>query len=530
MSIGREPKSSPPGSDNRTEPQRPISGPSTLIDARIRSTSSYGATGTSRPSLMSRIAPPPSTTVRTPIAPSSSLMIATSAMSGTLVSRYSPSASSDAAISFRTEFFAPGTVISPSSGDERRTMMRGSSGDVGTGGHAITLAARAADSPPCGSHLGCERTRAGDAPARRARAGGARRRPVRAARRPVQRVRARGARERRREHARRHHDVPHRDPVVLVGVRAAGALAPPPSRRGSRTAAELGASGSPGGAPGDRARAARRGIALVRVREHAVHPDGQLRCGRLRDREGSAGRRRGDRALRHRDRAAVRGARRSGRASAGDGAPRVARADRCGGRRARAELLGAHRVPGGRSATRDRPRPADRGGSHRGDAAQQPGLRGQRPRDGERSRRGHRGHVAAAGGPRHGRVASGVRAVARAGCSSPGTCRDGSARRRGSTPSTALATHRPRPRRSATRTCGDGAWSPSRPCRCSPTCSSRPPRSSRTATSTRYVATPASGSRSSRCAPRRRRRSGSSSAAGSPTSQAGAVCSPSRCR
>ena len=45
MSIGRLPKSSPPGSDSRTVPNRPSSGPSTLIEARIRSTSSYGATG-----------------------------------------------------------------------------------------------------------------------------------------------------------------------------------------------------------------------------------------------------------------------------------------------------------------------------------------------------------------------------------------------------------------------------------------------------------------------------------------------------
>ena len=40
MSIGRAPKSSPPGIDRRTRPQRVSSGPSTLIDARIRSTSS----------------------------------------------------------------------------------------------------------------------------------------------------------------------------------------------------------------------------------------------------------------------------------------------------------------------------------------------------------------------------------------------------------------------------------------------------------------------------------------------------------
>ena len=40
MSIGRGPKSSPPGSDTRARPSRASSGPSTTIDARIRSTSS----------------------------------------------------------------------------------------------------------------------------------------------------------------------------------------------------------------------------------------------------------------------------------------------------------------------------------------------------------------------------------------------------------------------------------------------------------------------------------------------------------
>ena len=63
MSIGRAPKSSPPGIDRRTSPQRVSSGPSTLIDARIRSTSSYGATGTRSPSL-SRISRPGSGLLR----------------------------------------------------------------------------------------------------------------------------------------------------------------------------------------------------------------------------------------------------------------------------------------------------------------------------------------------------------------------------------------------------------------------------------------------------------------------------------
>ena len=40
MSIGRAPKSSPPGIDRRTSPHLVSNGPSTLIEARIRSTSS----------------------------------------------------------------------------------------------------------------------------------------------------------------------------------------------------------------------------------------------------------------------------------------------------------------------------------------------------------------------------------------------------------------------------------------------------------------------------------------------------------
>ncbi len=53
-------------------------------------------------------------------------MIVTSAMSGTLVSVYSPSASSVIAISLSTEFFAPGTCTSPRNGALCRTMIRSS--------------------------------------------------------------------------------------------------------------------------------------------------------------------------------------------------------------------------------------------------------------------------------------------------------------------------------------------------------------------------------------------------------------------
>ena len=82
MSIGRAPKSSPPGIDRRTSPQRVSSGPSTLIDARIRSTSSYGATGTRSPSLVRTSVPGSGLCERTPRAASSSPMIATSLIAG----------------------------------------------------------------------------------------------------------------------------------------------------------------------------------------------------------------------------------------------------------------------------------------------------------------------------------------------------------------------------------------------------------------------------------------------------------------
>ena len=121
MSIGREPKSSPPGSDRRTCPQRVRSGPSTLIEARIRSTSSYGATGTMLPVLTSSSRPGAGRVIVTPMAVSRSPMMATSAMSGTFESWYVPSASRLVAISLRTEFLAPGTVTTPSRGPLPRT-------------------------------------------------------------------------------------------------------------------------------------------------------------------------------------------------------------------------------------------------------------------------------------------------------------------------------------------------------------------------------------------------------------------------
>ena len=67
--------------------------------------------------------PAPGCCVRTPRAASSSPMIATSSIAGTLVSSYSPSASRLAAISLSTAFFAPGTRIVPSSGPRWRIVI-----------------------------------------------------------------------------------------------------------------------------------------------------------------------------------------------------------------------------------------------------------------------------------------------------------------------------------------------------------------------------------------------------------------------
>ena len=108
-SIGRDPKSSPPGIAMSALPYRPTRGPSTLIDARIRSTCSNGATGVMFPVLLSTNSCVPILSDCTPSARNRSHIVSTSAMSGTLVRRYSPSASRVTAISLRTEFLAPGT-------------------------------------------------------------------------------------------------------------------------------------------------------------------------------------------------------------------------------------------------------------------------------------------------------------------------------------------------------------------------------------------------------------------------------------
>ena len=97
------------------------------MEARIRSTWSYGASGTitSGTSMVrtsgGKSAAPWATVA--PIPSRSSDMRATSAIRGTLWRVKRPGASTEAAISFRTEFFAPEMRTEPDSGPDRRTRM-----------------------------------------------------------------------------------------------------------------------------------------------------------------------------------------------------------------------------------------------------------------------------------------------------------------------------------------------------------------------------------------------------------------------
>ena len=122
MSRRRLPMLSPPGSATRASPQRATSGPSTLIDARIRRTSSYGASGWSGPdvSIVSSSVPVHSTSA--PTARSTSSITSRSRTRGRLRTWVTPGASSAAASCFSPEFFvAPDTLMVPDSGPDGRT-------------------------------------------------------------------------------------------------------------------------------------------------------------------------------------------------------------------------------------------------------------------------------------------------------------------------------------------------------------------------------------------------------------------------
>ena len=83
MSIGRDPKSSPPGIATRASPTDASNAPRTADDARKRSTSSYGASGTTSGPRMISSARSSRRRVVSPIASINEDMCVTSEMSGT---------------------------------------------------------------------------------------------------------------------------------------------------------------------------------------------------------------------------------------------------------------------------------------------------------------------------------------------------------------------------------------------------------------------------------------------------------------
>ena len=122
MSSRRLPMLSPPGSATLASPQRATRGPSTLIDARILRTSSYGASGWSGPlvSIVSSSAPVQVTSA--PTARRTSSMTSRSRTRERLRTWVTPDASSAAASCFNPEFFvAPETRMVPDNGPPGRT-------------------------------------------------------------------------------------------------------------------------------------------------------------------------------------------------------------------------------------------------------------------------------------------------------------------------------------------------------------------------------------------------------------------------
>ena len=126
MSTLRLPMLSPPGSATRASPHRASNGPSTLNDARIRVTSSYGASGCERrPTRRSARRSVRAARPRAPTARSRSIITSRSRTGGMLRSVVTPGASSAAAICFTPEFLvAPDGCTRPSSGPLARTRKR----------------------------------------------------------------------------------------------------------------------------------------------------------------------------------------------------------------------------------------------------------------------------------------------------------------------------------------------------------------------------------------------------------------------
>ena len=156
MLILRLPMLSPPGIATRASPQRASSGPSTLIDARMRETISYGASGSSSPLASIESESGPVHFTRAPRTPSSSIITSRSATGGMFAIVVTPGASSAAAICFEPEFFvAPGTRTEPSSRGPGRTRKRVMT-DERTYGAAVNRAAR---SPSWSRYAGRPRER-----------------------------------------------------------------------------------------------------------------------------------------------------------------------------------------------------------------------------------------------------------------------------------------------------------------------------------------------------------------------------------
>ena len=425
-------------------PQRVSSGPSTLIEARIRSTSSYGATGDELAAVASsRSRPGDRRRDVTPIAASSSPMIDTSTMSGTLVSSYSPSARRLAAISLSTEFLAPGTSIVPSSWPTRRTrdlppgsVMRDGRCDRrtsrGTGPTSVAWPRQVSSRPtsmlpPCWQAVTRRTPRPLRPPARRradvarrprrrrqpraaprrprAERAAGRRRLVRAGRRTVHSIRRDASSRRARRRPSWRETTTYRWsipwfawlfalPLRWTLARRVAAPTQPPARRPAAT---------PWWAPPDRldprdaqrARTAGGGVDVVGVHQHAVHPDRRVRGRRLRRRRSGVG---------------IAGA--VVRAGIVLVLPVAAVADRIGRRRdgdrrgrsprplvtalgaAGPDVPAPRRHPGARPPARAGARLHGGGRRRRGDAAELAGLRGERAGDGQRARRRGGGHRA----------------------------------------------------------------------------------------------------------------------------------------
>src|SRR5690606_27580228 len=123
-STGRAPIAQPPGWAIFTSPNRPRSGPITCTEARISRTGSSGASGwRSRASIHKTS---PSKEHRAPSPSSTSIMLKTSPIRGTLRTTQGSLVRRDAAISLRTAFFAPLTRTSPLRGVPPSTVSVGS--------------------------------------------------------------------------------------------------------------------------------------------------------------------------------------------------------------------------------------------------------------------------------------------------------------------------------------------------------------------------------------------------------------------